>query len=234
MSEQAYQGKELEVFRNARNWESYLSAMILPFMTGDVLEVGAGIGSHTRTFCNGAQKSWLCIEPDRAQSAIIEQSVQSGEIPSYCKVKTGVLGDLDAGSSFDVIVYLDVLEHIEDDRAEIELAVSHLRPGGRLIVQVPAFQWLFSPFDAEIGHFRRYNRPHLKSVIPRAMSCEKLHYLDSLSLLILIGNRMLVRKKTPGKKDIELWDRVFIPLSKLCDRLTGYSFGRCLLGIWKK
>ena len=70
--------------------------------------------------------------------------------------------------------HLHRLEHIEDDREGLKLAAAHLRPGGRTIVLSPAHQWLFTPFDAAIGHFRRYNRSMLRSISPPELRIERL------------------------------------------------------------
>ena len=59
---------------------------------------------------------------------------------------------------FDCILYIDVLEHIEDDRAQIDAAARLVRGGGHVVILSPAHHWLFSEFDKSIGHFRRYNK----------------------------------------------------------------------------
>jgi 2-polyprenyl-3-methyl-5-hydroxy-6-metoxy-1,4-benzoquinol methylase len=61
-------------------------------------------------------------------------------------------------ASFDVVLLTDVLEHIEDDAASAQTALSLLRPGGIVVATVPAYQWLFSPRDAHHHHFRRYGK----------------------------------------------------------------------------
>ena len=61
----------------------------------------------------------------------------------------------------DSIVYINVLEHVEDDQTELRMAHSVLASGGRLLVFVPAHEWLMSRFDRKLGHFRRYTRESL-------------------------------------------------------------------------
>ena len=68
----------------------------------------------------------------------------------------GLIADLPCVPSFDSIVYIDVLEHIKDDSAEIAAATARLRSNGTLVVLSPAHAWLFSAFDAAVGHYRRY------------------------------------------------------------------------------
>ena len=59
-----YVGTELDLFAQATNWKKYLQSVVSPFLTGDVLEVGAGIGTTTRAFSDGSASTWLCLEPD--------------------------------------------------------------------------------------------------------------------------------------------------------------------------
>lgn len=72
------------------------------------------------------------------------------------------LAALPRDSRFDTILYIDVLEHIADDRAELVEAARRLNPGGYLVVLSPAHQWLFTAFDAAIGHVRRYTAKSLR------------------------------------------------------------------------
>ena len=88
-------------------------------------------------------------------------------LPRTVELLTGTIADiLDRPQRFDAVLYIDVLEHIEDDRGELERATRLLREGGYLIVLSPAHQWLFSPFDEAIGHFRRYDRRSLGALQP--------------------------------------------------------------------
>src|SRR6187200_2180852 len=62
----SYVGQELDLFARAANWKAYFRSVLAPFIRGDVLEVGAGIGQTTRHLCDGRQRSWTCLEPDPA------------------------------------------------------------------------------------------------------------------------------------------------------------------------
>jgi 16S rRNA A1518/A1519 N6-dimethyltransferase RsmA/KsgA/DIM1 with predicted DNA glycosylase/AP lyase activity len=70
-----YVGAELELFARAANWKAYLARQIRPFLAGDVLEVGAGMGANTALFLTPAVRRWTCLEPDgRLASRIDRQS----------------------------------------------------------------------------------------------------------------------------------------------------------------
>ena len=73
-----------------------------------------------------------------------------------------------AADSFDAVFALDIVEHLEDDQSCVEEAFRVLRPGGVLVITVPAFAWLWSQWDVELGHRRRYRRKRLKSLVSAA------------------------------------------------------------------
>ena len=157
MSEFTYVGCELDLFAAVRNWKLYWSSQIRPFLKGDILEVGAGMGSNTRYMDpDGGPERWVCLEPDPALHSLLVKTLAGTKPLRAYETVCGTLSSL-AGQQFDTIIYIDVLEHIENDRQELNQAASHLRPGGRIIVLSPAHQRLFSEFDSAIGHFRRYN-----------------------------------------------------------------------------
>jgi SAM-dependent methyltransferase len=135
---------------------------------------------------------------------------------------------------FDAIIYIDVLEHIEDDAAELQRAAERLKPGGRLAVLSPAHQWLFSKFDAAIGHHRRYSRQTLLALVPPGLRLERALYLDAFGLFLSLGNRLLLKQDLPTIRQIKFWDRRVVPVSRVIDPVLLHRAGKSLLVIWQK
>lgn len=229
-----YQGLELELFSSATNWKRYLLRIIGSYLGCDVLEVGAGIGSTTRVFCDGSQKRWLCIEPDKHQANVIYNACQKKLLPSCCKVKIGAITELSDEERFDTILYIDVLEHIQNDALEIANAASRLLPCGHLIVVCPAHQYLFSPFDKSIGHFRRYNQTSLLALMTSEIEIVKTMYIDSIGFFASLINRLLLRTEIPSHLQIKIWDRIMVPITGIIDLLINYTFGKSIVVIWKR
>ena len=223
-----YQGSELTLFEKALNWKAYWRSQIGDFVSGDVLEVGAGIGANTRLLSKLLYRSWVCLEPDA-------ELISHIELPSCGRFQKtlGSIEDLAEERHFDTILYIDVLEHIDDDRSELLRAKRRLRPGGRLIVLSPALPFLFSPFDRAIGHFRRYTRKSLREAAPSGLEELRLVYLDSAGLLASAGNRLLLNSEMPGEAQILTWDRVLVPVSRVVDGWLGWRVGKTVLGIWQ-
>ena len=230
----SYIGAELEIFRHATNWKNYYSRQIRPFFGADVLEVGAGIGATTESLCNGEQRRWVCLEPDAQMAAEIAAKIEKRELPACCEVVIKTLADLDESEKFDSIIYIDVLEHIEHDGEEVLAAARHLKENGFLIVLAPAHQFLFTPFDKAIGHFRRYNKKSLSALIPAELEREKLIYLDSIGAFASLGNKLALRRSMPTLRQILLWDRKLVPISIFFDSKIGFHAGKSVLGVWRK
>lgn len=223
-----YIGDELALFEKAVRWKSYWRSRIEPFLAGDVLEVGAGLGANTRSLAGLPHRSWTCLEPDRALAAKIPWMG-----PGY-STRVGTTESLGAAERYDAILYIDVLEHIEDDRGELHRAAAHLKPGGHIIVLSPAHQFLFTPFDRAIGHFRRYSRSSLRAAAPPALHQTLLIYLDSVGLLASAANRLFLNQSMPTENQILTWDRLMIPLSRVLDPVLLGNAGKSVLGVWQR
>jgi SAM-dependent methyltransferase len=229
MTSYQYVGSELEVFEKARNWKRYFSLQLQPYLRGKVLEVGSGIGSNTKLFAGASVDRWTCLEPD---AGLLKQFTGQEPAPERYEIIEGTLADIEAQRRFDAIIYIDVLEHIEDDREELRQAAKHLTQGGALIVLAPAHQFLFTPFDSAIGHYRRYSKATLAAVEPPALKREKLIYLDSVGMLASLANRLLLRSAMPTAGQIQTWDGMLVPCSRWLDPVLGYRLGKSILGIW--
>jgi SAM-dependent methyltransferase len=230
----SYPGLELEFFERATNWKAYWGQFVRPFLSGRVAEVGAGIGATTLTLCTGQAQHWLCLEPDAQMADQIRQKIAAHELPSFCEAWPGVMADLPHDRRFDTILYIDVLEHIEDDQGEIRESALRLAPGGHLVVLAPSHNWLYSQFDRHVGHHRRYNRGSLARLVPQDLECQKLIYLDSIGMFLSLGNRLVLRSNLPTHDQIRVWDKRVIPLSRALDPLFRYALGKSVLGVWRR
>jgi SAM-dependent methyltransferase len=230
-----YHGQELETFALATNWKARVLQVLAPHITGSVLEVGAGIGETTRALRpNLNVAEWFCLEPDVAMSQLICAAAAEGRLGADVKSLCGTTADLSQKSRFDTILYIDVLEHIAEDRDELKRSTELLRAGGRLIVLSPAYQFLFSEFDRAVGHFRRYTKSRLRAVAPASLEELTAVYLDSIGLLASCANRFMLRQQHPTARQVMTWDRLMVPLSGLIDPLVQHRFGRSVIMIWKK
>ncbi len=231
MTEYRYIGSELPFFENAHHWKRYIRKLLAPHIRGDVLEVGAGLGANTTILAQTEYQSWVCLEPDPTLAGSLAVKVSSLD---RHRVIVGTVAELSPTTKFDTVLYIDVLEHIEDDSGELARAASRMKPGGKLLIVAPAWTWLYSAFDRAIGHYRRYTKKSLSQLVPPQLRREKLLYLDSVGLLASLGNKLLLHKSIPTAGNVRFWDCVLVPCSRLVDPVLGCKFGRSLVGIWRK
>jgi SAM-dependent methyltransferase len=229
-----YPGTELTVFAEVRIWRAYWHAQIAPFVHGRVLEVGAGIGTNTQLLSAAEVENWIALEPDPEMVDHLLALLREGRLPDWCEPLLGTIRDIPVGSRFDTLLYADVLEHIEQDRAELLEAAARLDRGGNLIVLAPAHQQLFSPFDAAIGHFRRYALRQLVALGPPDLQLVCARYLDSVGMIASVANRLLLRSGTPTPAQVRVWDRLMGRISRWLDPVFLFKVGKSVLVIWRK
>ena len=227
--EYLYPGAELELFAHAINWKSYFKKHLIPYVQGRVLEVGAGIGETSKFLQNEKVSQWTYLEPDkRLFSELVKKKCRSKSDEFIC----GTTNDI-KGKKFDTVLYIDVLEHIDNDFNELECCSHLLAKNGRIIILSPAHNILFSHFDKSIGHFRRYNYKLLKDLENKDLRLKHYIYLDSLGLFLNLCNKLILKKSIPSIKQILFWDRCIVPLSKLLDPILGNKFGKTIVGIFE-
>ena len=237
MMEREYEGDELTLFKNARNWKSYLYGFLKPHLAGArVLEVGAGLGGNV-PFYKPYVERLTFLEPDSELLALAKQD-HDDLVDVFIQGTTESISPEEIGDGFDAILYSDVLEHIEDSVGEIRRASSMLKPGGRLIIVVPAYPALFSEFDAAIGHYRRYTRKMLRREFEEGFpegQIKVLRYLEALGVVPSIANKLLLRQSAPTAQQVAFWDGWIVPVSRyVLDPLIMGLAGKSVIGVIEK
>ena len=219
-----YDGWELQYFDKASNFRNYQFDLVKRFIKGNVAEVGPGNGVFLKYYLPLADTIDL-FEP--SENFLINlnkfKDTKVNIINSYFKENKNY---------YDTILYLDVLEHIKDDQSEVQAAYESLKKGGTLIINVPAFQHLYSKFDKDIEHLRRYSKNTLNSLTTKlSFSQTNLFYYDSIGYLLSFASKLITKDYLNNfDKKIKIWDSL-IPFSKLIDLLTLNKFGKSLIMI---
>ena len=132
-------------------------------------------------------------------------------------------------------MYLDVLEHIKNDKKEIDMALKSLKKNGSLIINVPAFQFLYSDFDKNVGHYRRYNKKKLMSLFKNTKYKKiSFKYYDSFGFILSFLSKILNSNfKQNFKQKIIFWN-FLIPYSKILDKIIFNKFGKSLICVIQK
>jgi 2-polyprenyl-3-methyl-5-hydroxy-6-metoxy-1,4-benzoquinol methylase len=183
---------------------------------GRLLDVGCGDGLFFDALDRFGTVDGL--EPDETQ---IEDS------PRRDRIKVGTLGpEFQPERPYDLVLLLDVLEHIEADREALEAAFEATRPGGLLLLTVPALPWLWSQHDEANQHFRRYRVKDLRSVLQAAgFEVESLRYFFAWTVAPMLCRRWLAPAGA-GTADYE----VSIPPTPINTALAAFSRAEHALG----
>ena len=176
-----------------------------------ILEIGCGTGHNLPMLAKFG--SVEAIEIDPAARAIaaerLGRPVGDAPLPALPGIERGV---------YDLVAVLDVVEHIEDDVAALAAMRSLLKPGGKVLIAVPAHQWMWSAHDVVNHHHRRYSKTTLRAAIEAAgMRAEKLRWFNSLLFPLAAAARIVGRVRgkddsddsPPAKPLNALFERVF-------------------------
>lgn len=222
-----YIGKELQLFAQAEKWKSYWSRFIPlhNIKLTSAIEVGSGIGSNSK-FISRYYPEYLGIEPDLNLVTLAKNHYNDVrfEVGTSQLIPNGFAG---------CILYIDVLEHIQDDYLEIQNCVEKMSEGSFLFILVPANMDLFSNFDDEVGHFRRYSKKSLLSIMPNTIEVISVRNLDVIGYLVLKISKFLRLEVTPTDRSVKIWD-FLIPLSSIFDKLLNYRIGKSLILVGMK
>ena len=161
-----------------------------------LLEIGCGTGHNLPMLGEFGQVEALEVDPIARGMAEkrLGRTVLSSPLPAL----EGVPDD-----TYDMVAALDVVEHIPDDIAALEGIARVLKPGGKLLMTVPAHQWMWSAHDVVNHHQRRYSKGGFKRLVDKSpLQLDSIGYLNSLLFPLAMAQRL--GSKITGKEDANL------------------------------
>jgi SAM-dependent methyltransferase len=209
--------------------------MILDYLEGhnrlNILNAGCGSGELSQLLAGKGHR--VCgIDPVPEYIHLARKRAEKIGL-SGCSYSVASIEDFQTDERFDCVVATDVLEHIDDDRLAFERMASQVRPGGLIIVTVPAGQWLFGHHDIALGHFRRYSRRTLRHLVEDYCAIDKIRYFGFSLIPICYLYSKLLRVDYPVTEAGDSHKRPFRSLALRCllrlDRLVPMPLGTSLL-----
>lgn len=228
----------LERMAEAKRFNRWMYETIRPFCKGHVLEVGSGIGNISKLFLEDGfrittsdlRPEYLNLQRSRLGQYPNLASIVSINLiaPHFTQAYSALI------NQFETVVALNVVEHIEDDKAALQNCFQMLKPGGHVVILVPAFQGLYNEFDKELGHFRRYTKRSLGGLITRAgFDVIAQAYFNTTGILGWFVNGRLRKKKIIPSGQLQVFDKL-MPLVKLADVVTFRSVGLSVITVGRK
>jgi SAM-dependent methyltransferase len=213
-------GRTLETFADTPQLNAWIYSKIADGVRGDVLEIGSGIGNISRLIRPMASRLVVTDAEPHYLEAL------RAAFPDDDAVTVAAY-DLDAAPPpavdahrYDAIVAVNVIEHIADDRALVARLAGLLRPGGNLLIYVPACPIAFGSLDVALGHHRRYTPATLTEVLrSAALDPSQPRYVNLLGLGGWIVNGRVLRRKVLPPRGVALFERL-VPLVRLEDKVT--------------
>ncbi len=233
-----YVGKDLEAMDLAENYHQWILQEMRPFLGSHIVEVGAGTGGFSRLLLATKPKSLALIEPS-AMFESLETGVAghngSTAIRYFNNIFREVASEIGSGQPPDTIIYVNVLEHIEDDIGELRTILETLGPGGKLCLFVPAQPFLFSDFDRHIGHFRRYRKSDLEKKCREAdFTIVRSRNFDLIGVVPWLIKYRWLRSLTMESGLVKLYDSLVVPVQRRIESIIPPLIGKNLLLIAEK
>jgi SAM-dependent methyltransferase len=219
-------GSTLESFAKAPRLNAWLYGQFRDAVHGEVLEIGSGLGTLSRLILGDAGRLVVTdVEPRYLAALRRDLGGQGGDSGGRARVEVAHW-NLDEpppaalrARRFDTIVAINVLEHVRDDAGAVRALAALLRPGGRLLVYVPACPFAFGTLDVALGHHRRYTRTSLAALWSgTGLDPTPARYVNRLGLAGWLLNGRLLGRRSLSPAMVTLFDRI-VGVARAVDRL---------------
>lgn len=229
-----YEGRDLEILADAPRYQSWIVDHFRPYLGGHVVEYGPGAGSISMLLAPHVARLDL-VEPSAPLIApLTRRLADHAHVTVTCAtLEDHVVGLAD--NSLDAAVLVNVLEHVEHDGPALHHLARVIKPGGHLLLYVPALPWLMSKLDRVHGHFRRYTRQGFKAqVAATGLSVMREHYMDMVGIVPWWLINVVGGSTTFNPRMIQIYDRLLVPVTRALEARVAPPIGKNLMLLARK
>lgn len=225
--DQRVQEEVLEGLATAVNHRRWFVELALPYLGDNPIEIGSGLGYYALEWAPYLSRFTATeADPDRL-IALKERLSAEPKI----EVRQMLLPHSERGD-YSAAVSYNVLEHIEDHVGALRSMRDLVRPGGAVIIIVPAFEFAMSPADIATGHVRRYTKKSLRSAMTAAgLTVEKIHYANALGLIGYYMATSVFRLMPKEGPMVKLYDTFVLPVTKAIEQIVRPPFGQSVFAV---
>jgi SAM-dependent methyltransferase len=236
-------GKDINEADVLKNYRQYQYDLIKDYIGKKIIEVGSGARGFIKQILDNNEniERLYSLEPSET---LFNQGSRNYQFPGFVEFVCADLFDLDKEKTgrFDTAIFIHVLEHIKEDKKALDTISDFVNPGGYVLIEVPAIQALFSVHDEILGHFRRYNKKMLRSIVDTdKYEIVKLWYQDPVGILGSLYFFKLRKTKLKSDKGVNMvknqggiYDKYVIPFEKQLEKFITFPFGLSLTAILKR
>jgi 2-polyprenyl-3-methyl-5-hydroxy-6-metoxy-1,4-benzoquinol methylase len=233
-----YVGKDLEAMSFAVNYHKWILDEFRPFLGKRVVEVGAGTGSFSELLLQENIDSFSLVEPSEMFESLttnVSQIKNGAPVDFYNSIFSEAAAEICEKQKPDSIIYVNVLEHIENDAAELKHIYRTLDKGGRCFIFVPALMWLYGEFDRKIGHFRRYTKSEVEEKCQSAgFKVLKSKYFDFGGIAPWFVKYKVLKSDSLDSGAVTLYDKIAVPFVKGMENFVNVPLGKNVLLVAEK
>ena len=228
-----YQGlTTLEILTEAKNYNRWIADNFYPYIKAPLLEFGAGIGNISELLSSYTP---LCLtDTDARMLAHLKNKFSHINDVSVNFLDITQPPPEDLVGSFQTVIGINVLEHVEDDEKALLHLGNVLKPSGRLLLLVPSKKWAYTELDRELGHFRRYEKKELGEKLAKAsFQIEKLYFFNIVGLMSWIIRDKIQRSGGLRPYQVSSFDTI-VPILKFIESKVSMPLGISLIAIAQK
>ncbi len=218
----------LEVLHELYNYNHWIFSKIRPYIRGTVCEVGCGTGNVTQFLLN--QPRVVGIDPHEGSFYGVCRRFSDHLNVSFVPYRLQQCPNADVvPASFDTVICLNVLEHIEADVDALRRMRRLCRAQGRVVILVPAHMSAYGEMDRSFGHYRRYNRRSLRRAFAGAgLRATDSQYMNALGYFAWLWEGRIMRRKRIELSVARRFNRI-VPFLDALERVIPPPFGQSLI-----
>jgi 2-polyprenyl-3-methyl-5-hydroxy-6-metoxy-1,4-benzoquinol methylase len=228
----------LEIFAHTDHFNRWMFGELAPFCKGHILEIGSGIGNISSLLLERFDEISLSDLRKNYCDILQEKFSRNEHLKYICQMD---LGEREIEkkipewqNKFDTILASNVIEHIKDDHQAIRNCYKMLKKNGRIVILVPAYNQLYNPFDAMLGHYRRYTRNTLTDLLEKeGFSIVHTRYFNAIGIAGWWFSGVILKKKKLPENQLALYEKL-VPVIRLADTLTLHRLGLSVISVGEK
>jgi SAM-dependent methyltransferase len=225
--DQQVQSEVLEGLATAVNHRRWFVELAIPYLGDDPIEIGSGLGDYAIEWADRIPR-FTATEADPERLVRLKERMVDRPGVSVREI---LLPSEDSGH-YSAAVSYNVLEHIEDHVGALRSIARLVRPGGAVVLIVPAFMFAMSPVDVATGHVRRYTKKTMRAALTEAgLEVERVQYANALGLIGYYVATSLLKLTPKEGPMVKAYDRVVLPATKAAESIVRPPFGQSVFAV---